>query len=173
MLSASVFVAHNAAFDRKMIERRLPAAAGLAWACNCREIDWPAAGFDGRGLSWLLAQAGWFYSAHRAEGDVDAVIHLLRHTMPDGRTALRELLDTASEPSVRFTALGTHFDVKGVLKARGYRWDAAGRVWWREVPQHDAFDEEQWLLAAAYRPEHRPYAAGPSMALVTWRERHA
>jgi DNA polymerase-3 subunit epsilon len=56
--SAVVVIAHHAAFDRKFVERRLPQASGLAWACSCHEIDWQAAGWEGKGLRWLLAQAG-------------------------------------------------------------------------------------------------------------------
>ena len=67
-------IAHHADFDRKFVERRLPDAKGLAWACSCHEIDWQAAGFRGVGLGWLLAQAGYFFNgAHRAGADVAAV----------------------------------------------------------------------------------------------------
>ncbi len=170
--SADVIIAHNACFDRKFVERRLPEAAGFAWACSCREIDWAAGGYDGRSLGWLLAQAGWFHGAHRAEADVDAVIQLLQQTMPHGRTALRELLDTAGSPSVLVRAMGTHFDVKDALKARGYHWQASLSVWCREVAQDDQYDEEYWLARNAYQPQHRPRASGPEMIPVTWFERH-
>jgi DNA polymerase III epsilon subunit-like protein len=81
--SAAVVIAHHAAFDRRFVERRLPEASGLAWACSCHEIDWQAAGFAGKGLGWLLAQAGYFFNgAHRAGADVDAVIALLRLELP-------------------------------------------------------------------------------------------
>ena len=36
--SCHLIIAHNAAFDRKFVERRLPEVAGLAWACSCHEI---------------------------------------------------------------------------------------------------------------------------------------
>lgn len=170
--SADVIIAHNACFDRNFVEHRLPDASGLAWACSCREIDWPAAGYDGRNLGWLLAQAGWFHGAHRADADVDAVIQLLQQTMPDGRTALRQLVDTASSPSLLVRAVGTHFDVKDVLKARGYRWDAKGSVWCREIPLCNHDEEAFWLECHAYQPEHRPRAVGPEMSPLTWLDRH-
>ena len=143
--SAAIVVAHNASFDRKMIERRLPDAACLAWACSCHEINWPAAGFDGRSLGWLLAQAGFFHSGHRAVSDVDAVVQLLRVEQADGRTALQELLDTAATPSVLIRAVGAQFDIKDALKARGYRWDGSGSIWCEAVCQAEMADEEYWL----------------------------
>ncbi|MEO7692248.1 MAG: 3'-5' exonuclease [Sphingomonas sp.] len=173
LCSADVVVAHNAAFDRKFVERRLPEAAGLAWCCSCREIDWAGAGFDGRALGWLAAQAGWYYDAHRAETDVDAVIALLQHEMPGGRTALRELLDTAGCPSVLVSAIGASFDVKERLRSRGYRWDGSARVWKREVRSSDILGEELWLASNVYSWEHRPRHTGPHLAELTWRERHA
>ena len=66
--SADIVIAHNAAFDRPMVEKRLTALPIKQWACSCVEIDWAAAGFEGRSLGWLCAQAGWFYDAHRARG---------------------------------------------------------------------------------------------------------
>lgn len=173
--SADFVCAHNAAFDRRLVERRLPDAAGLAWACSCNDIDWPAAGFDGRSLGWLLAQAGFFHGAHRAGDDVDAVIQILMRDLPDGRTALAEMLATASAPSWRFRAVGAAFELKDQLRQRGYRWDAEGnpKCWWREVPDADRNAEEWWLAGHIYSADARPRALGPIIERVTWRERHA
>ena len=170
--SANVIVAHSAAFDRKFVERRLPEAAGLVWACSCTEIDWAGAGFDGRALGWLVAQIGFFYGAHRAEADVDAVIALLQHEMPDGRPALAELIERSARPSIRFEAIGADFGVKDDLRGRGYRWNAASKVWWRDVPEDDEMDEEFWLARHVYAFDKRAKASGPRKAPITCRERH-
>lgn len=171
--SADVVIAHNAGFDRKFVERRLPAAAGLAWCCSCREVDWAASGYEGRALGWLCAQAGWFFDGHRAESDIDAVVALLGVGMHDGRTALRELLDTAGEPSTLVSAVGASFDVKDRLRARGYRWNASHRVWAREAFAADLMREQFWLAEHVYAPEWRPRAFEPHLEERTWRERHA
>jgi hypothetical protein len=42
LASADLVVAHNARFDRPFVDRRLPAAAGKAWACTMAEVDWLA-----------------------------------------------------------------------------------------------------------------------------------
>ncbi|MGJ3629336.1 hypothetical protein AB5I41_25245 [Sphingomonas sp. MMS24-JH45] len=64
--SASFIVAHDSGFDRTSIERaRLPDAAGLAWVCSMRQVDWRARGFDGRVLGYLLIQNGFYHCGHR------------------------------------------------------------------------------------------------------------
>lgn len=171
--SAQVVIAHNAEFDRKFVERRLPGATGLAWCCTCREVDWTEAGYDGRSLGWLAAQAGWFFDAHRAGNDVDAVIALLQMRMPDGRTALRELLDTSGDTSTLLKARGASFEVKDALRLRGYRWDPEEKVWKREVYASALMDEEFWLSQNVYAPQFQPRDYGPERIEITWFERHA
>lgn len=171
--SADLVIAHHAAFDRKFIECRLPEASGQAWCCSCSEVDWSAVGFDGRALGWLLAQAGWFYDAHRAESDVDALIALLRHELPDGRTILADLIDSARCPSVRVEAIGADFSVKDALRTRGYRWNPDARVWWKEVQAARLMDEEFWLARNVYAPECRPRSMAPRLTELTARERYA
>ncbi len=172
--SAHVRIAHNAAFDRRFVERRLPTCAGMAWACSLREVDWTARGFDGSGrsLGWLLSQCGWFHGSHRAGADVDAVIAILRHEDRDGRRALAELVETALRPGWRFRAVGAHFDVKDRLKGRGYKWDGEERVWWREVPDHGREPEAAWLAEHVYSPECRARLDAPAIDEVTWFTRH-
>ncbi len=126
--SADVVVAHNAGFDRKFVERRLPEAAGLAWACSCSEIEWRTHGFDGRSLGWLLGQIGLFHGGHRAAADVDAVIALLQHRFGEGRTALDELVERAERDSWIVRARGAAYEVKDLLRDRGYRWDPERKV---------------------------------------------
>lgn len=171
--SASLVVSHNAGFDRPFVDERLPAARGLAWACTCREVDWPEYGFDGRALGWLLAQAGWFHAGHRAEADVDALITLLRHDLYNGCTGLGALLENARRPGWIVRAAGAHFDVKERLKARGYRWDAAACVWWREVGDEALEFERRWLDDFVYRPDLRPQAEEPEFEEVTWTSRYS
>lgn len=173
LCSAHLVIAHNAGFDRKFIERRLPSAAGLSWACSCAEVDWAAAGYDGRSLGWLLSQAGWFFDGHRALNDVDAVIALLGQQLPDSTTVLAELIDSAGCPSVKVEAIGAGYAVKDALRLRGYRWNAASRVWWREVQAKDLIDEELWLGHHVYGPSCGGTALAPRLTELTARERYA
>ncbi|ATY30597.1 3'-5' exonuclease [Sphingomonas psychrotolerans] len=173
LCSAQVVIAHHAAFDRKFVEHRLTGAVGLAWCCSCQEVDWRGSGFDGRGLGWLCAQAGWFFDGHRAESDVDAVLTLLGVEMQDGRTALRELLDAAAETSILISAVGANFEVKDKLRRRGYRWSASERVWAKEVFSSCRYDEEAWLMEHVYAPQYRPRSFAPQLLERTSRERHS
>ena len=170
--SADLVIAHNAAFDRPMVENCLAALPAMAWACSCAEIDWATAGFEGRSLGWLCAQAGWFYNAHRAEGDVDALIQLLRHERTDGRPLLRELDQRSSADSWLIEAIGSAFATKDALRRRGYRWDAKAQIWWREVFDVDLLAEQAWLAHEIYAPGRQARALEPRMTRRTARDRY-
>lgn len=172
LTTSNLVIAHNAAFDRKFIERRLPQASGLPWACSMCEVNWREAGFEGRSLGWLGAQAGWFHDAHRASGDVDALIALLTHVLPDGRTALAELVERSAQPTIRIEAVGAHFSVKDVLRGRGYRWDPDQKVWWKNLAIFERFEEEAWLGRAVYAADCRARASTPIIRELSARERY-
>lgn len=169
ILDADFMVAHNAGFDRPFVEKRLPSAAGRPWICSMREIDWRGRGFEGRVLSHLLLQMGWFYEAHRADADVTALLHLLDHHAPDGSgTALGEAIGRAVRPAWIVEAVRAPFHAKDRLKARGYRWNGEKRHWWREVP-HDQFDEEfEWCVVDVYAG-----MAKPVFRRIDWTERYS
>lgn len=170
--SASLIIAHNAKFDRPLVERRLPNLPQARWACTCNEIDWRAAGFEGRTLGWLCSQLGWFYDAHRAEGDVDAVITLLRHERTDGRTFMWELDASAAEDSWLIEAVGSAIATKDVLRMRGYRWDPNAKVWWREVFERNFQEEEAWLAREIYAPDKFAKSMGPRLTRLTAYDRY-
>ena len=171
--SSHLIIAHNAAFDRKFVERRLPGAAGLPWACSYQEVDWAAAGFDGAKLGPLLHEIGLFFGAHRASNDVDAVVALLEHLLPDGRTVLAELIERSSVPSMRVEAVGADFSVKDDLRKRGYRWDPASKTWSKEVAASALPEEQSWLDRHVYGYGKRPKAFGPRIVEILARERYA
>lgn len=165
---ADFVVAHNASFDRPFVERRLPFCAGGRWVCSMRDIDWRAYGFEGRTLSHLLGQMGWFYDAHRAQTDVDALLHLLDHPLDAGTTVLKALVVAAAAPTWVVEAVGAPFEVKDILKGRGYRWDANARLWSREVPLAAFDDEIAWATLEIYGGLRKP-----AFRQVTWSERYA
>lgn len=168
IVDADFVVAHNARFDRPFVEARLPDAAGRRWICSMRDLDWREHGFEGRSLSQLLGQMGWFYDAHRAQTDVTALLHLLDHPLETGTTVLKELVVAAATPTWMIDAVGAPFEAKDVLKARGYRWDADARLWSREVPLAAFDDEIGWATVEVYGGLRKP-----AFRQVTWSERHA
>ncbi|MBX8844518.1 DNA polymerase III subunit epsilon [Sphingomonas melonis] len=171
MRSASLVVAHHAAFDRPYVERRLEGARGLDWACTFRQVDWRARGFDGRTLGYLIQQAGYFYRPHRAAIDVDAVIQMLRVRDEDGRTVLAELVAKAEAPSWIVSAEGASFEAKDALKSRGYRWDPDRRVWWTEIADDARTAEEFWLAANVYGANRNARSMAPRFDRITAAER--
>lgn len=170
---ATIIVAHHANFDRKWIERRFPGAAGRAWACSMADVPWQEHGFDGRSLGFLGMQCGFFYDAHRADVDVDAVIGLLGHGLPNGRTAMSVMIENAHADSWFVRAWGAAFEVKDRLRSRGYRWDADRKVWGKEIPDADRLAEEFWLASNIYSAAARPRAMEPSFERRTRWQRYA
>lgn len=160
--SADLIVAHNAAFDRPFVDRRLPAIAGRPWACSMAEPDWLDLGFDGPALAHLVGQCGWFYEGHRAENDILALIYLLAHGLPGGATVLSRLLACSDRPSFRVNAIDAPFDAKDRLKARGYRLNAPMRFWSKEIPEIDRAAEEEWLMSEVYTRYGEPAFAAVS-----------
>lgn len=167
LAGADVRVAHSAVFDIAFIENLMPGLAGASWACSMNDFDWLSAGFDGRKLGHLLMQAGFFNGAHRAMADVVSLMHILAHRLDDGRTVLGQLLENAAMPSLRIEATNAPFDRRGLLKARGYRWDPRGRVWWCEIAADEYESEALWL-------QREVTLHGPASRTrpVTWHERH-
>lgn len=169
ILDADFVVAHNANFDRPFVEARLPAAAGRPWICSMRDVDWRARGFEGRVLSHLLAQVGWFYEAHRADADVTALLHLLDHApIGEKRTVLAEAVGTGARAGWIVEAVRAPFEAKDRLKARGYRWDPERRHWWREVAHGDFDRELEWCVVEVYAGR-----AKPRFRSIDWTQRYA
>ena len=168
--NATIVAAHNSAFDRKWIEKRFPAAAGLPWACSMADVRWECHGFDGRQLAFLGVQCGFYYDAHRADVDVDAVIALLRHRFDNGRTAMAEMMESAHADSWTVRAVGAAFEVKDRLRARGYRWEPKRRVWTRDIRNDDRLAEEFWLASNIYTADACPRAMQPEFERIDrWR----
>jgi hypothetical protein len=75
-------IAHNAAFDRRFLERRLPAFAIKHWGCSRADIDWKAEGIRSSALEFVAYSLGFFHDGHRAASDSLATLHLLRNRSP-------------------------------------------------------------------------------------------
>lgn len=155
---ANLVIAHNAAFDRKFAERFWPTFAQKHWACSMAEIDWRKHGFAGANLGYLLSGCGLFHGAHRAIDDCHAVLEILAKTLPGtSSTTLAALLARARKSSFRIWAENSPFDLKHVLKARGYRWsdgsDGSPRCWYVDVGEDQQQPELDFLRSEIYQRE--------------------
>lgn len=147
--SASLIIAHNASYDRPMVESVWPVFKDMAWACSLKDVSWRAEGFSGSSLEFLGMKFGWFFDGHRALADCEAGIALLGETLPQAETTvLAQLRDNAIAKTYRIPAKGAPFEKKDILKERGYRWNAEKKVWWTEV--HELDEEMQWLSGEVY-----------------------
>jgi DNA polymerase III subunit epsilon len=154
---AVVVIAHNASFDRRFAERFCGAFAHLPWACSWSEAPWEAEGFTGgTRLSHLATAYGFFHDGHRAVHDAYAGVEILSRVLPrSGRRGLDVLLESARAPRWRIRAIGAPFELRGALKARGYRWDPGDdgrtRAWFVDVPDGALENERTFLLREIYR----------------------
>jgi DNA polymerase-3 subunit epsilon len=145
-------IAHNAGFDRRFLEPRLPVFTHLPWACSWQEVPWATAGIASSKLEYLAYRCGFFYEAHRAEADCHALLQVLAQPFGEtGDPALKWLLDSARGPSFRLWANNSPFESKDALRQRGYRWDAGRRCWSIEVRSQQAVQEAvEWMRDSVY-----------------------
>jgi DNA polymerase-3 subunit epsilon len=147
----SLIVAHNAAFDRPFLEARFPWCKDLRWGCSFKDIPWREAGHGSSALEFLAYRAGFFYDGHRAEMDCLALLAVLARPFGAAReSGFKTLLECARQPSLLLYALGSPFDSKDALKARGYRWHAERKVWMLRLAEADLAAEQAWLKARVY-----------------------
>lgn len=166
-----VVIAHMASFDRPLVERRLPGFASLPWACSLQEVPWDALGLGGRKLEYLAYRYGFFYEGHRAEIDCRALLEVLRRPVPgqaEPVNALKSLLESARVPSLRVWAIGSAYETKDVLKARGYRWESDRRVWFGEISVAEREAELAWLKDAVYGGKSATVEVETVDARVRW-----
>lgn len=148
---ADLVVAHNAGFDRPFVEARCPVFATKPWNCSFLGIDWKKEGSGSAKLEFLASERGWFYDAHRAQVDCHALLQVLSSPLTDGQTGLARLLVGSGQTRYKLRATGAPFESKDKLKARGYRWDGEGRVWWCNLASEALLDAEcDWLRAEVY-----------------------
>lgn len=151
LADARLVIAHNAAFDRPFVERRLPLFSELPWACSIDDVGWAELGFATSKLEYLAYRHGFFYDAHRALNDCRAGVEVLRSSENgSGRPAMALLRENALRRSVRLWAEGSPFHTKDVLRQRGYRWCPEARSWWTERPEEEHEAELEWLAANVY-----------------------
>ncbi|MFA6201978.1 MAG: 3'-5' exonuclease [Gallionella sp.] len=148
----SVVIAHNSKFDRVFLEKRLSVFETLPWGCSLAQVDWRAEGIGSAKLDYISYQYGFFYEAHRAEGDCYALLEILQQPLPkSGQLVLKSILDGLAQKSYQVFATGSAFDTKDLLKARGYRWDGEKKCWHTTVAGDAAVkDEVVWLKEFVY-----------------------
>ena len=76
-------IAHNADFDRRFLERRLPVFATKHWACSRSDIDWKAEGIRSSALEFIAYSLGFFNDQHRAANNCRATGHVLAQSLPE------------------------------------------------------------------------------------------
>jgi DNA polymerase-3 subunit epsilon len=160
-------VAHNAAFDRPLLERRLPFFSKLPWACSYADVPWAKHGIAAAKLEFILFRhcGAFFEGHHRAEQDCHAGLFALATPFRSGELPFKLLLESSRRRTVRIWALDSPFESRHVLKARGWRWSPgdSGRPksWYADVREEDFDAECAWLRDAVY----------PGRRTAPWRTR--
>jgi DNA polymerase-3 subunit epsilon len=157
---AALVVAHNAGFDRPLVERRLPAFRELPWGCSQVEVPWARYGLPSAKLEYLLfSHCRAFAEAHRADEDALCGVHVLATPFQTGEVPFGCLLASSRRRTVRLWAEGAAYEHRGTLKARAYRWSAGEggrpRAWYIDLPEEVVDAECAWLDSEIYRGTRR------------------
>lgn len=144
----NLFVAHNAGFDRPMLEKYHAIFRQKPWADSQTQIDWlKRTHMVKKSLETLCLNVGEFlYNSHCALNDAQALTQLLSGKDLEGVGLFKLLLDAARGPYYIIQAVGAPYDTKDILRERDYRWNRDDRVWQKVFMDDSQKDiEVEWL----------------------------
>lgn len=163
ILGESDFIlAHNAGFDRPMIEavsELREVSASKFWVCSFKQVDWAQMGFLSSKQELLSVFHGFHYSGHRALTDIDALANLLLQG-----EYLKEILANAKTKQVRIDCIKAPFDSKDMLKLKGFSWNPARKFWTKLIAETDLEEMRTFLTNEVY-PSNQMHAALTSIDL--------
>jgi DNA polymerase-3 subunit epsilon len=149
LIGESDFVlAHNAGFDRPMIES-VPEVREISgskiWACSFVQVDWAGKGFLSSKQELLSIFHGFHYAGHRALTDIDALANILLQG-----DYLKEILQNAKTKQVRVNCIKAPYESKDLLKANGFSWDGANKFWTKIIPETELEAMKEFLEKEVY-----------------------
>lgn len=126
---ADFVVSHNASFDRPFVEKACPFLDGsnIKWACSLIDINWhEVLPSPSNTLSVLASHAPspFFFGAHRALADCEALAHLLNQiTLFCSSPAILDLWNQTCQQTCEIYAINAPFETKDLLSSSGFRWN--------------------------------------------------
>tara|TARA_B100000131_G_C18059789_1_gene589963 strand:+ start:570 stop:1427 length:858 start_codon:yes stop_codon:yes gene_type:complete len=146
--NSELIVAHNASFDRSFIDKNSTKSSHKIWACSVNDIDWLKRGFTSTKQELLCYWHGFYFDAHRAMDDVNALIHLLTHNYQDNFRPIVELVKNSGVPiyMIRATNFSYNEIKKNRVKNQGYKWNVNDKIWCKIV-NYETLEQEKELLA--------------------------
>jgi DNA polymerase-3 subunit epsilon len=150
MESADLIIAHNAGFDRAFMDRYLPISKEKIWICSVNDVDWLSRGFTSSKQELLCIWHGFYYDSHRAMSDVDALINLITHPSNETNKPVLDLIENASNPIYKVSAINSPYETKDILKSNGYFWNGDQKCWWKNLLLGEIESEKRWLADNVY-----------------------
>lgn len=166
-----LLIAHNADFDRRMVEKHWPRFKRTRWACTLRGIPWFGLGFGKSGLEHLATEHGFFYDRHHAMGDCQALLVLLAQDIPSRRSGadsetdenesdrpkIMSLLEKSAQAKLYLLRLhNVAFDDNAVPRGLRFRWDRDRTCWYRTTSDPEAtIAEVREKLGNRFQPSYQ------------------
>ena len=150
---SDIVVAHNASFDRAFVDKHSSVSPNKIWACSINDIDWLDRGFTSSKQELLCYWHGFYFDAHRAMNDVDALVHLLTHSSYDDiDKPVLELIENSQKPTYVILATNFNYDPvkKDIVKANKYKWNPEEKIWYKNVTFDILESEKEWLTGVIY-----------------------